>query len=76
MAVIAAAPNGKEALACFRLHRPDITLMDIRMPKMNSVEAIGAIRKEFPSARIIALTTASGNISYHKNRFHAKSREE
>lgn len=62
MRVVAEATNGEEALALFRVHRPDVTLMDIRMPKTNGVEAIAMIRKEFPTARIIVLTTAAGDI--------------
>jgi DNA-binding NarL/FixJ family response regulator len=62
MHVVAEATNGEEALALFRTHRPDVTLMDIRMPKTNGVEAIAMIRKEFPTARIIVLTTAAGDV--------------
>ncbi|WP_158942960.1 response regulator transcription factor [Granulicella sp. S190] len=62
MSVVAEAADGDEAIASFRLHRPDVTLMDIRMPKTNGIEAISAIRKEFPSARIVVLTTYGGDI--------------
>jgi DNA-binding NarL/FixJ family response regulator len=62
MRVVAEATNGEEALRLFRTHRPDVTLMDIRMPETNGIEALTAIRKEFPIARIIVLTTAAGDI--------------
>ena len=61
MSVVAEAADGEEAIASFRIHRPDVTLMDIRMPKTNGIDAISAIRKEFPEARIIVLTTYSGD---------------
>jgi DNA-binding NarL/FixJ family response regulator len=62
MHVVAQATDGDEALAAFKLHRPDITLMDIRMPRINGIDAITAIRADFPQARIVALTTAAGDI--------------
>jgi DNA-binding NarL/FixJ family response regulator len=62
MRVVAEASDGDEALILFRKHRPDITLMDIRMPKVNGIAAISAIRGEFPQARIIVLTTAAGDV--------------
>ncbi len=61
MALVAEAANGQEALERFRAVQPDITLMDLRMAEMNGVSAIIAIRKEFPSARIIVLTTYVGD---------------
>ncbi|MBA2681330.1 MAG: response regulator transcription factor [Ktedonobacteraceae bacterium] len=57
MRVIAEASNGLEAIDLFRQHQPDITLIDLRMPKLDGVEAIATIRKEFPQARILVLTT-------------------
>lgn len=57
MEVVGQASNGAEALEKFRKLRPDVTLMDMRMPEMNGVQAIEAIRKEFPNARIIVLST-------------------
>jgi two-component system, NarL family, response regulator len=57
MQVIAQARSGKEAIELFRQHRPDVALMDVRMPKMDGPEAIGIIRTEFPRARILILTT-------------------
>jgi DNA-binding NarL/FixJ family response regulator len=61
MVLIGEANNGREALEQFRIHRPDITLMDLQMPVMGGSDAIAAIRKEFPDARIIVLTTYSGD---------------
>ena len=61
MKLVAEAANGREALEKFRLHRPDVTLMDIQMPELNGVDAIGRIQSEFPGARIIVLTTYSGD---------------
>jgi len=61
MDLVAEASNGKEAIDQFRSHRPDVTLMDLQMPVMNGHDAIRAIRKEFPDARIIVLTTYSGD---------------
>ena len=61
MVVVAEAINGRQAVELFRQHRPDITLMDLRMPEMNGVEAITAIRGEFPEARLIVLTTYDGD---------------
>jgi two-component system NarL family response regulator len=61
MTVIAEASYGAQALELYRQHRPDITLMDIRMPHMNGIEAIAAIRREDSSAKIIALSTFGGD---------------
>ena len=62
MALVAEASNGREAIEQFRTHRPDITLMDLQMPIMSGGEAILAIRNEFPDAKIIVLTTYSGDV--------------
>src|SRR5215813_11228393 len=62
IAIVAEANNGREAIEQFRTHRPDVTLMDLQMPLMNGTEAILAIRKEFPDARIIVLTTYRGDV--------------
>jgi len=62
MILIAEAANGLEAIHQFRAHRPDITLMDLQMPEMSGLDAIVAIRAEFPEARIIVLTTYSGDV--------------
>jgi len=61
MEIVAAACNGREALEFFRQHRPDITLMDLKMPVMGGVEAIQAIRGQFPSAKVIVLSTYEGD---------------
>jgi DNA-binding NarL/FixJ family response regulator len=59
--VVGEATNGKEAVESFRVHRPDVTLMDLQMPVMNGIDAILAIRREFPGARIVILTTYGGD---------------
>jgi DNA-binding NarL/FixJ family response regulator len=61
MRVVAEADDGEQALEQYRAHQPSIVLMDLRMPVMDGVEAIQAIRGEFPGARIIALTTYEGD---------------
>jgi DNA-binding NarL/FixJ family response regulator len=62
MKLIAEACDGQEAIQQFRLHRPDVTLMDLQMPVLNGIEAIIGIRGEFPAARIIVLTTYTGDV--------------
>ena len=62
MTLVAQCSNGREAVPAFRTHLPDVTLMDLQMPEMGGVDAIGAIRGEFPDARIIVLTTYSGDV--------------
>jgi DNA-binding NarL/FixJ family response regulator len=61
MTVVAEATNGTQAVELYRQHRPDIALLDLRMPGMTGIEAATAIRKEFPAARMIALTTYGGD---------------
>jgi len=56
MEVVAQASNGHDAIECFRKHKPDITLMDLRLPDMSGIDAVIALRTEFPDARIIILT--------------------
>jgi DNA-binding NarL/FixJ family response regulator len=62
MTLVAEASNGREAVEQYRMHRPDVTLMDLQMPEMNGVEAMIAICGEFPDARIIVLTTYAGDV--------------
>src|SRR5690349_5776877 len=62
MILVGEATNGREAIHQFRAHRPDITLMDLQMPELNGLDATIAIRNEFPQARIIVLTTYSGDV--------------
>ena len=62
ISLVAEASNGREAIEKFREHRPDITLMDLQMPEMNGVDAMIAIRNEFPEARVIVLSTYSGDV--------------
>jgi DNA-binding NarL/FixJ family response regulator len=62
MTLVAEAANGKEAIQQFRAHRPDVTLMDLQMQEMNGVDAMIAIRGEFPDARVIVLTTYTGDV--------------
>ena len=62
MELVAQAGTGREAIEQFRLHRPDITLMDLQMPDMGGVEAMTGIRDEFPNARIVVLTTYAGDV--------------
>jgi DNA-binding NarL/FixJ family response regulator len=62
MLLVAEASNGREAIEQFRANRPDVTLMDVQMPEVNGIDAIVKIREEFPDARIIVLTTYSGDV--------------
>jgi len=61
MAVVAEAGDGREAIQQFRAHRPDVTLMDLQMPEMNGLDALIAIRAEYPDAKVIMLTTYEGD---------------
>jgi DNA-binding NarL/FixJ family response regulator len=60
--LVAEATNGPEAIESYRLHRPDVTLMDIQMPGMDGIHAMTAIRRDFPGARFIVLTTYQGDV--------------
>jgi DNA-binding NarL/FixJ family response regulator len=62
MLLVGEATNGHEAIQGFRTHRPDVTLMDLQMPDMNGIDAITAIRSEFPNARVVVLTTYQGDV--------------
>jgi DNA-binding NarL/FixJ family response regulator len=61
MSVVAEATNGQEAIHAFRAHRPDVTVMDLRLRDMSGIDALVAIRKESPDARVIVLTTCEGD---------------
>ena len=61
MRIVAQASNGREAIQQFRAQHPDVTLMDLQMPEMNGLDALIALRGEFPEARIIVLTTYAGD---------------
>jgi DNA-binding NarL/FixJ family response regulator len=60
--LVAEGTSGAEAIELFRVHRPDVTLMDLQMPGMNGIDAIIAIRSEFPNARFVVLTTYQGDV--------------
>jgi DNA-binding NarL/FixJ family response regulator len=62
MELIGEASNGLEAIELFRTHQPDVTLMDLQMPQMSGIDALSAIRGEFPEARIIVLTSYAGDV--------------
>jgi DNA-binding NarL/FixJ family response regulator len=62
MQLVAEATNGAEAIECYRRHRPDVTLMDVRMPDVNGIDAMSAIREEYPDARVVILTTYRGDV--------------
>ena len=62
MKLVAEASNGKEAFEAYRKHRPDVTLMDLQMPGTDGLDGLNAIRQEYPDARVIVLTTYSGDM--------------
>ena len=66
MELVAEASDGEEAIEQFRRYRPDVTLMDLRMPNLNGTEAISRIRNEFPDAKIIVLSTYAGDVQVLK----------
>ncbi len=67
MEVIAEGLNGQQAIDLYRQHKPDVTLIDLRMPALGGVEAITAIRREFPDARLIVLTTYDGDEDIYRS---------
>ena len=62
MILVGEASDGREAIQQFRTHRPDVTVMDVQMPEMNGLDALIAIRNEFPDAKVIVLTTYAGDV--------------
>jgi len=66
LSLVAEASNGREALQRFREHHPDVTLMDLRLPDMSGIDAMIAIRSEFPNARIVILTTFAGDVEIQR----------
>ena len=66
MRVVAEASNGEQAIAEFRAHRPDVTLMDLQLPLVSGLDAIRAIRQEYPDARIVVLTMYEGDEDIHR----------
>lgn len=66
MSLVAEATNGREAVQQFRAHKPDVTLMDLQMPEMNGLDAMTTILSEFPDARIVVLTTYTGDVQVQR----------
>ncbi len=66
LSLVAEASNGREAIQRFREHTPDVTLMDLRLPDMSGIDAMIAIRSEFPDARIVILTTFAGDVEIQR----------
>jgi DNA-binding NarL/FixJ family response regulator len=66
MSIVSQAANGHEAIQRYREHRPDVTLMDLRMPELSGIDALIAIRAEFPEARIVMLTTFEGDVEIQR----------
>ena len=66
MQLVCQASNGNDAIQQFRKHRPDVTLMDLRLPDMSGIDTMIAIRTEFPEARIIMLTTFEGDVEIQR----------
>jgi DNA-binding NarL/FixJ family response regulator len=62
MLLVGEASNGREAIQQFRIHHPDVTLMDLQMPEMNGLDALIALRNEFPDAKVVVLTTYTGDV--------------
>lgn len=66
MQLVAMATSAREAIAQFRRHQPDLTLMDLRLPDMSGIAAISAIRADFPKARVLVLTTSEGDVEVRR----------
>src|SRR5712664_479257 len=66
MKLVAEAGSGRQALLSFREHRPNVTLMDLRLPDMSGIDTMAAIRSEFPDARIVMLTTFEGDVEIRR----------
>jgi DNA-binding NarL/FixJ family response regulator len=66
MVVVAEGADGQEAVELYRVHRPDVTLLDLQMPKLNGIAAIEAIRAEYPMAKVVVLTTYAGDAQASK----------
>src|SRR5258705_9171262 len=66
MTLVAEASSGREATQVFREHKPDVTLMDLRLPDMSGIDAMIAIRTEFPDARVVILTTFEGDVEIQR----------
>jgi len=66
MSLVSQAANGAEALQQYREHQPDVTLMDLRLPDLSGIDAMIAIRSEFPNARVVILTTFEGDVEIHR----------
>jgi DNA-binding NarL/FixJ family response regulator len=66
MVMVAQAPTAREGIQEFRKHQPDVTLMDLRLPDISGIDAVIAIRTEFPAARIIMLTTFEGDVEIQR----------
>ena len=66
MQLVSQGPNGAEAIQMFRTHQPDVTLMDLRLPGVSGLDAMIAIRAEFPEARVIMLTTFEGDVEIQR----------
>ena len=65
--MVAQASTGREAIQLFRTHRPDVTLMDLRLPDMSGIDVLSAIVGEFPNARIVMLTTFEGDVEIQRS---------
>ena len=68
MTLVAEATNGGEAIRAFRAHRPEVTVMDLRLPDMSGIDALVAIRNEFPDAQVVVLTTCASPLRKRRSR--------